>query len=255
MARSPHDLALLLSALAGPDPKLPVQLPVPDLTLDSSALHGARIGWLGDWDGALPFEDGILSTCEAALDQMRDLGATVELVPPPMDRDAVWDSWTTLRAFAIAARFDAGWSNAKLREAMKPEMTWEIEKGRALSALEVDRASRARSALWLAFAKLFERFDALAIPSAQLWPFPVDWRWPEQIAGTKMDSYHRWMETVIPVSLTGLPAVAVPAGFGPQGLPTGLTLFGPSLSDGRLLSLAESWHRATDWPGQRPPLP
>jgi amidase len=68
-----------------------------------------------------------------------------------------------------------------------------------------------------------------------------------------MDTYHRWMEVVVPASLAGLPVVAVPAGFGPQGLPMGLQLIGKRGADRQLLELAEAWHAATDWPGQRPP--
>ena len=253
MARCPRDLALLLSALAGPDPKMPYEVAVPDLSaLDTEALKGARIGWLSDW-GGVPYEDGVLDSCEAALAEMSALGATVETLPPPVSRDAVWESWTTLRSWAIAAGKADLWNDASKRQFIKPELQWEIERGNAMSALQVDGASRIRSRLNLAFAGLFGSYDALAIPSAQVWPFPADWRWPESVGGVVMDSYHRWMECVIPVSLTGLPAVSIPAGFGENGLPTGVTLFGPRNADRRILSLADHWHQATDWPNRRPP--
>ncbi len=253
MARCPRDLALLLSALAGPDPKMPYEVAVPDLSaLDVEALQGARIGWLSNWSG-VPYEEGVLDTCEAALAEMTTLGATVETLPPPVPRDEVWESWTTLRSWAIAAGKADLWNDPKKRQYIKPELQWEIERGNAMSALKVDRASRIRSRLNLAFADLFGSYDALAIPSAQVWPFPADWRWPESVGGVAMDSYHRWMECVIPVSLTGLPAVSVPAGFGENGLPTGITLFGPRNADRRILSLADHWHLATDWPNRRPP--
>ncbi len=253
MARCPKDLALLLSALAGPDPKMPYEVAVPDLsTLDPEALKGARIGWLSGWD-SVPYEDGILDTCEAALAEMTTLGAMVETLPPPLSRDEVWESWTTLRSWAIAAGKADLWNDASKRQYIKPELQWEIGRGNAMTALQVDRASRIRSRLNLAVADLFRSYDALAIPSAQVWPFPTDWRWPECVGGVAMDSYHRWMECVIPVSLTGLPAVSVPAGFGENGLPTGITLFGPRNADRRILSVADHWHQATDWPNRRPP--
>lgn len=91
------------------------------------------------------------------------------------------------------------------------------------------------------------------VPTAQVWPFPIEWDWPKQVAGQTMDTYHRWMELVIPTSLIGLPAVAVPAGFGAGGLPMGIQLFGPRGGDSALLSLAQAYHEVTDWPGQRPP--
>jgi amidase len=102
-------------------------------------------------------------------------------------------------------------------------------------------------------ARLFQTYDAIALPSAQVWPFPTDWRWPQEINGQAMDTYHRWMEVVIPVSLIGLPAVSLPVGFGPQGLPMGMQLAGPVGADAAILAMAQAWHEATDWPGQRPP--
>ncbi|HEX9857060.1 MAG TPA: amidase family protein, partial [Paracoccaceae bacterium] len=101
--------------------------------------------------------------------------------------------------------------------------------------------------------RLFETYDALILPSAQVWPFPAEWRWPQEINGRAMDTYHRWMEIVVPVSLAGLPCLNLPAGFGANGLPMGMQLFGPSGADARVLALGQAWHRATDWPGKRPP--
>jgi amidase len=136
---------------------------------------------------------------------------------------------------------------------MKPEAIWEVETGRSATAETVQRASGLRSDWFRAVAALFQRYDALVLPSAQVWPFPKDWRWPETVAGRAMDSYHRWMEVVIPVSLLGLPAINLPAGFGAQGLPMGMQMFGPRDADHALLRMAEAYHRATDWPGRNPP--
>jgi amidase len=68
-----------------------------------------------------------------------------------------------------------------------------------------------------------------------------------------MDTHHRWMEVVVPVSLAGLPCLALPAGFSPVGLPMGLQLFGAAGADAAILAMGEAHHRATDWPGRRPP--
>ena len=70
-----------------------------------------------------------------------------------------------------------------------------------------------------------------------------------------MDTYHRWMEVVIPASLIGLPALCVPAGFGAAGLPMGMQLIGPHGADAAILALGQAYHRATDWPARRPPPP
>lgn len=140
-----------------------------------------------------------------------------------------------------------------MRALLKPEIIAEIEAGLALSAADIQRASMIRSAWFTTLAGLFARYDALVLPAAQVWPFPKLSRYPTEIAGRAMDSYHRWMEITVPVSLAGLPALAAPAGFGPQGLPTGLQIFGPRGSDRHLLRLGQAWHRATGWPNRRPP--
>jgi len=253
MARCPSDLALLLDVMAGPDPHQSGGLPEDKIGILSGDAVGKRIGWLADWGGALPYEDGILPLCENALEVFRGLGCGVEPLSPPFSRDALWDSWTTLRSFSVATGLAPLMDNQETRGQLKPEAIWEAERGLALSAMEVQRASVIRSEWFAYVAGLFEQFDALALPTAQVWPFPVATTWPRTVAGTEMDTYHRWMECVIPVSLIGLPAVAVPAGFGARGLPMGLQLAGAYGNDRGVLALAEAYHRATDWPGQRPP--
>jgi amidase len=258
MARTVEDLARLLETLARPDAANPHQIPWEPFAagLDTPP-EGLRIGWMGDWGGAWPMEPGILDLCTAALAQFEDMGARVEPVTPPMTADALWEAWCTLRAFSIAARLGPLHADPARRARLKPEAIWEIERGLSLTAMAVERASAVRSAWFAAAAGLFDRVDLLAMPAAQVWPFPKDWRWPGSIGATAMDTYHRWMECVIPVSLIGLPALAVPVGFGGPGggLPMGMQLAGPRTADAAVLRAGQMWHRATDWPGRRPPVP
>ncbi|APX24397.1 MULTISPECIES: amidase [Salipiger] len=254
MARSPRDLALLLSVLAGPNPEAPFGRPPPDLSdIGCETLSGKRIGWLADWGGAYPLEPGIRETCEAALAVFEDLGAIVEPLDPPFPAEDLWSSWTTLRAGLNAGSKQALASDPEKRALTKPESLWEIDQGQALSAAAFYEASRIRSLWYREAAQLFERFDALALPSAQVWPFPVDWRHPTRIGSREMDTYHRWMEVVVPVSLAGLPCLGLPAGFSDAGLPMGMQLFGPTGSDAAILAMGDAYHRATDWPPRRPP--
>jgi amidase len=123
-----------------------------------------------------------------------------------------------------------------------------------MSAATVQRASGVRSDWFRRTTRLFEQVDVLVLPSAQLWPFDIDLTYPEQIAGRAMDTYHRWMQVVVPAGLIGLPVVNVPVGFGANGLPAGIQLIGPRGSDGALLQLAQQWHAATQWPQTRPPV-
>ncbi len=249
MARSPEDIALLLDVMSGPDPRQPLAsggaatLPLPQIT-------PMRIGWLGDWGGAFAMEPGILQTCEAAVAQFSDMGHQVETVAPPFSAEQIWESWITLRSYAVAGGLRAFEGS---RAALKETAIWELERGLALSGREIQAASDIRSNWQRRAAEVFQSFDALILPTAQCWPFPLEQDYPHSINGVAMDSYHRWMQVVTPVSLLGLPCLAVPAGFGDAGLPMGLQIFGAQGQDQNLLALGQSYHQATQWPQKSPP--
>ncbi len=254
MARSPRDLAALYDVMRGSDARLPLSVEGADC---ASVLIGdlpkQRIGWLGDWGGAFPCASGILDLSEAALQQMAGLGHDVTSIAAPFDADAMWYSWTTLRSFAVAASLGAIYDDPNRREHLKPAAQWEVARGQGFSGIEIQRASSIRSDWFRAAMKAFEDVDVLVLPSAQVWPFDVTEVHPTEINGVAMDSYHRWMQVVVPASLIGLPVVNIPAGFDDRGLPHGLQLIGKRGSDARLLQLAEDWHRATGLPQAVPP--
>ncbi|MFX0546677.1 amidase [Roseovarius sp. S1116L3] len=254
MARTPADLAGLLDVMTGRDPRQPLSVDgAKTLAGTDDAPSGLRIGWLGDWDGAFPYEAGIAEISEAALGQMGDLGHRIEKLPAPYDAEAIWQSWIDLRSFAVAGNLGALYADPAKRPYLKPAALWEVERGLAMTAPQVQRASEIRSDWFRRTTQLFGTFDVLVLPSAQLWPFDVTWTYPERIAGRDMDTYHRWMHVVVPAGLIGLPVVNVPVGFGEGGLPAGIQLIGPRGSDGALLRLAQQWHGATGWPQKRPP--
>lgn len=258
MARTVPDLALLLSVQAGYDSRMPNAIeedPAVFLRPLEGDCRGLRIGWLGDMGGRLALEPGIVELCEAALEVFRDLGAEVEPVAFPFSPEAVWEGWMTLRAWALAETLGSVFADPALRAQMKPEAQWEAERGSALSARDVYRASQSRSSYYGAMRRLFERFDMLALPSAQVFPFPVGTRWPESIAGRKMDTYHRWMEAMIPFTMANSPAISVPVGFGADGLPMGMQIAGPNHAEWAVMRVAHAYDRATGWVGKRrPPL-
>ena len=255
MARSPRDLAALLDTMAGRDALVPHGLDqAPSLPQIDQGISHMRIGWLADWGGALPTEPGVLDICEEALSRFQELGHKVDPFAAPFDREVLWSAWTTLRSFALAGSLGALYADARTRAGLNPQSVWEIERGLNLSAMQVHRASEMRSDWFRTAAILFDTCDVLALPSAQMWPFDITLDWPRSIGATSMDSYHRWMEVVIPASLIGLPAISVPAGFGgAKDMPMGLQLIGRHGSDAKLLNLAEHWHQATQWPAQRAP--
>ena len=255
MGRSPRDVAALLDTQSGPDPRQPHGFEAaPTLPDMDKPISKGRIGWLADWGGAYPMEAGLMAVYEAAVAKLEDVGFTVERLDAPFEAGKIWDSWITLRSWAVAGGSKVHYDDPETRAMLKPEAIWEIERGLGFSAMDVHAASVIRSDWFKRAAELFETFDALLLPTTQVWPFPVDWRNPEEVAGVKMDTYHRWMEVVIPIGLLGLPCLNIPAGFGDNGLPAGLQLFGPRNSDGRLLRMGQAWHEATDFVKRKPPV-
>jgi amidase len=247
MARTVRDLAALLSIQAGHDPRVPLSIaqgaqdfvPGPD-----ASVRGARIGWLGDLGGHLALEPGIAAACERALQTMSDAGAVVEpLSALGIDLDRVWQAWLAWRRMLVAPRVAAALAlPGATREQIKPDALWEYDQAQSMSATEFSRASETRTRLHAQMLALLQRFDALALPVAQVWPFDLQMLWPREIAGRTMDTYHRWMEVTLYATFAGLPAISVPAGFDAQGrLPTGLQLIGRAQGDAALLQLAAGY--------------
>lgn len=258
MARSVADLAQLLAIQAGPDPRSPLAL-TEDPGVFRQALpgtesvRGLRIGWLADWDGYLPMEDGVLDVCTGALGIFEQLGATVDAVRPDYTPERLWECWLTLRQWAVAGSLAEIWEDPERRVGLKPEAQWEIEQGWSRSALDIHRANVSRSAWYAALLKLFERYDVLALPSAQVFAFDVETHWPTEVAGQTMDTYHRWMEVVIPGSLSGCPVISLPAGFDARGRAMGLQLIAPHRRDLDLLRWAAAFEAAEpEWLGREP---
>ncbi|SMO40782.1 amidase [Paracoccus laeviglucosivorans] len=244
MARNMADLSMLFATQAGHDPRDPLSLCGDGAEFRDTlagTLKGKRIGWLGDLGGHLATEPGVLATCEAALALCQAQGCVVEPLAPGFDMNQLWDCWITLRSFLVSGSLGAVYDNPRSREYLKPEAVWEIERGRALSPAQVQAAFTQRSAWYRHVLDLFTRYDFLALPTAQLFPFDAALHWPREIAGRSMDTYHRWMEVVIPASLAGLPALAVPAGFGPTGLPMGLQIMGPPRADRAVLDFGHGY--------------
>ena len=130
---------------------------------------------------------------------------------------------------------------------MKPEAIWEIEGGEGISGDDVAAASADRAEWYQAVLGLFGEYDFLVLPTAQVFPYPATTHWPNEIAGREMDTYHRWMEVVIPGTLSGCPVVNVPAGFNERGQPMGLQIIGRRYQDFETLQIAYAYEQATRW--------
>ncbi|KOF51976.1 MULTISPECIES: amidase [unclassified Achromobacter] len=256
MGRTPRDVALLLSVLAGHDPRAPLSLSEDPSVfrepLDAD-MRGRRVGWLGDWNGYLPMEDGILDLCRDALAGLQAAGCEVAPLTVPFEGERLWRIWLAHRHLMVGGQYRALCDDPARRERVKPALIWEVEGLSGMTALDVYRAAEERSAWYEAVLAMFREVDYLAVPTAQVFPFDADLDWPREIAGRPMDTYHRWMEVVTPWTLAGCPVISVPAGFNPAGLPMGMQLIGPPRGDLAVLRLAHAYERQRDWVARRPP--
>jgi amidase len=244
MARSVRDLARLLHTQAGFDARVPLSLAAepPPAEVVAASLKGLRIGWLADLGGHLAVEDGLLACHERVLARLAGEGAVVEPAAFGVDLDALWQAWLVWRRALVAPKIALLLRQPGARERIKPEALWEHDQAQGLTFTEFMRASEVRSAFRADVAALFERFDLLALPATQAWPFPLAERWPQAIAGRTMDTYHRWMACTLYATFAGVPALSLPAGFHANGRwPCGLQLVGPPLGEARLLGVAAAW--------------
>jgi amidase len=247
MGRTVRDVASLLDTQAGYDVRAP--LSIADGARFNGELAGfdckaARIGWLGNLAGYLAMEPGILDVCETGLKRLAGLGCTVEPTALGTAPEPVWQAWLVWRRALTAARVAPFLLNPKNRALIKEEALWEHAQAQLLTGPEFSRASAQRTAFYQHMLSLFEHYDFLVLPSAQVWPFDAAMRWPREIAGREMDTYHRWMEVVLYATFAGLPCISVPAGFGPGGLPMGMQIIGRPRGDWALLRLAHAYEEA-----------
>lgn len=250
MGRNVRDTAMLLSTMAGYHSAAPTSLKQ-DTTQFTQTLQsdfsGARIGWLGDFDGYLPMEEGILDLCQNGLQTFRDIGCEVDEAKLNYPMEQLWETWLTFRHWLVMGLAESLYKDPKKRPLLKPEAIWEVEGGLKLSAQDVYKASVARSQYYKTLLVAFEKYDFLVLPTAQVFPFDAKMHWPKEIAGKSMDTYHRWMEVVIPGTLSGCPVINVPTGFGKDGLPMGLQVIGPRHDDLAVLKIAYAYEQASQW--------
>jgi len=258
MGRTVRDVAMLLSVIAGPDDRAPLSIEQ-DPAMFTRPLErdfrGTRLGWLGDLGGRLPFEPGILDLCKQSFKAFESFGCTVEEARPDYSMERLWQTHLTIRHWLTAAGLGAFYADPAKRAKLKPEAQWEVEGGLTLTGADVSKAFAARTEWYHAVQKLFTHFDYLLIPSAQVFPFDAEVHWPKSVNGIAMDTYHRWMEVVVPATLLDGPVIGMPVGFNAGGLPMGMQIIGKNHADLAVLQIAFAYEQATHWVQKRlPPL-
>ncbi len=243
LARNVGDLALLLSVLAGPDPRSPHALGDPGSTFApplEGSLRGLRVAWSLDLGGAFEVDGEVARVMEDAGRLMARSGARTFGAWPELEHAD--ETFRTLRAWHFQARY-----GDLLREHpddVKPSLADNIRAGEPLTGADVARAYERRTELAQAMRRFFADYDLLMLPVSQVPPFPADQEFPAEINGTPLGSYLDWMRSAYFITVTGCPAISVPAGTTMAGLPVGVQLVGPHGSDRRLLEIAAAFEAA-----------
>ena len=256
MARDVPDLGLLLSVQAGFDARSPMSLPQDPAQFAQPLgrdFKGTRVAFLGDLNGHLPYEAGVLETCRDAMKAFTAIGCTVEAAMPDYPMDKVWQAFLVLSAWQSAGGGRPHYGKPAERALLNAQMIYEVETAAKLTAQDINDASAIRSDWYRAVHAFFQRYDYFVLPTAQMWPFDVTTVWPTEIAGRKMTTYHEWMQVVLPVTLSGCPSLAAPAGFSADGLPIGIQIVGPMHGEFACLQLAHAYDQETRWVERRRP--
>ena len=238
MARNVGDLALLLSVIAGPDPRAPHALGDPGSTfappLAPARLAGLRVAATVDLGGAFVVDHAVADVVRATAVRLSDAGAAVTGAHP--DLSLADDTFRTLRAWHLQAKL--GELLAAHPTSFKPSLEANIRAGESLTGADVARAYTQRTALAETMRTFFEHHDVLLLPTSQVPPFPVEQEFPEAINDEAMPDYLAWMRSAYFITVTGCPAISVPAGTTPEGLPVGVQLVARHGADRRLLEVA-----------------
>ncbi len=235
MGRTVADTALVLSALAGPEPTDPLSLPEAgrELMPPSGEPIAARIAWGGDL-GLFTAEATVLRICRSAAQLMERSGGTIEDAHPDLS-----DAMTVFRILrGLAYREVGARIPANKLHLVKRTVRENIDYGLNLEVADVMRAELLRARLHHEMTRFFDEYDILALPSAQVVPFPVEIEYPTEICGQAMSDYLDWMTTCCVITPTGCPAISIPAGFTDDGLPVGLQLVARVGHEKQLLQVA-----------------
>jgi amidase len=250
IGRSVQDVAWLLSVIAEPDAHAPIAIEEPGSVFRGPLqrdFRGVRVAWSRNL-GRYPVEPIVNQVCDRSRHVFTDIGCLVEDGEPDFaDADEVFQ---TLRAWSFAQ--DRGEDFKRHRDLMKDTVIWNTEQGLKLSGADVARAEVRRAALFQRVREFLERYEFLILPVSQVAPFPIDVEWVTEINGAKMATYIDWMATCYAISLLGLPAVSVPCGFTPDGLPIGLQIVGRPRRDLDVLKLAYAFEQHAGLPKKRP---
>jgi amidase len=252
IARTVEDAAFLFSAMAGPDRRAPVSIAEPGSTFSKPlkrSFRKVRIAWTRNFRD-LPVEPEVTAVLEPQRRVLESLGCIVEEDCP--DFSGATEAFETLRAVGFSMRYAPLLETHRAQ--LKDTVIWNIEQGLALDGAKIARAERLRTEVYQRLRAFLEKYEFLLGPVNQLPPFPVETEYPTEIAGVKLSNYLDWMKSCYYITLASHPAISVPAGFTPGGLPVGLQIVGRYRDVFGVLQLAHAFERETAVWKRRPTL-
>jgi amidase len=252
MARTVQDTALLLSTIAGPDRRSPISITEPGSLFRrplDRRLDGVRVAWSRDL-GGLPVDSRVTAVIDGQREAFEALGCIIDDCEPDLSgADEIFKLW---RAWCMAAvRADLLEHH---RDQIKDTVVWNVEQGLELTGPQIGRAERQRTELYHRVREFMETYEFLILPVSQVPPFDIKQRFVTEINGRKMETYIDWMKSCYYVSVLGLPAISVPCGFTPDGLPVGVQIVGRHQDDWGVLQLAHAFERITGAWKRKPPV-
>jgi amidase len=252
MARTVQDVALFLSAIAGPDPRSPLSIHEPGSRFAQPLerdTKGLRIAWCPKLNG-VTFDRRIVDVFNAQRKTFEAMGCITEDMEP--DFDGADESFRVFRALSYYLQY--GSKLQQHRSQMKATVIQEIERGARLTGPEIAAAETKRSRLFALIGQLMSKYDFLLLPTTQVPPFDITQEYVTEIEGVKMGSYIDWMRSCYFITMTTLPAISVPAGFTPEGLPVGLQIVGRHHDDWSVLQIAHAFEQSNKLKHRFPPL-
>ena len=255
-ARNPNDMSILLDEIVGSDSLDRLSFDIEGLfknqKISDKEFSKFRVGWLSNMNGEYNIEKEILEICENKLRELEKINIKVEELRPKINNDFLWKSWTTLRAKGIYE--DTLAMNISDIGSMTYQAIWEYNKGKEINSEDLQLAIEQKQKCLKEINLVFENFDFLALPSAQVCPFDKNLQFPKEINNIELDTYHRWLEVFILSSLLDLPTFTIPVGFNKNGMPMGMQIIGRNKDDLKLFSFAIKYEDAFNYSKIKPKL-
>ena len=255
-AKTPNDMAFLIDAITGSHPldkfSFDLNSSFRNAKFSEKEFSNLKIVWLSNMNGKYNIEKSILDICEKKLKDLEKNNLEIEYLKPSLDTDALWNSWTTFRSKSIYQ--DTLSMGIKDINSMTFQAIWEYNKGKDIKSDNLKLAFEHKNRCTEQVNEIFDKFDFLALPSAQLFPFDKSIQFPSKINETSLDTYHRWLEVFIISSLLELPTITIPVGFNENGLPMGMQIIGKNKDDLKLFAFAKIFEEIYNNSNYKPKL-